>query len=379
MRQDHRFVNCGSSAARCQGDEDRAAADPSVVEIVQRVQRGLEGVLLRVERDLAGLGEDHQLGQVGVGADDVADHVLLLRDEVQRRGLELAAVADDGHVAVGRGHRPGVLLGALLGHEVEDDLGALALGELLDRLDVVAVRQHGLVGADLLGERQRVRVAVDDDDLGGGEGGEALDADVAQPSRALHDRGRARVQQRHRLADRVVGRDTGVGERRDVLRLRLGLELHAGPCAGAQVLRHAAVVAGQAGEVVVGALHVLAAPTRRAQPARGERVQDHGVADLDVRDPVADLVDPAGVLVADDVGQLRVHRGRPVAVDDVQVGAAHAGATDLDDHVQRTLELRLRDVVDLRVFVVGVHADGLHSGLLSYGGGLRPTLREPGP
>jgi hypothetical protein len=38
-----------------------------------------------VQGDLPGLREHHQLGQVGVGADDVADDVLLAGDEVQRR------------------------------------------------------------------------------------------------------------------------------------------------------------------------------------------------------------------------------------------------------------------------------------------------------
>ena len=94
-------------------------------------------------------------------------------------------------------------------------------------------------------------------------------------------------------------------------------------------------------------------------------MQDHGVADRHVGDAVADGVHPARVLVADHVGERRVHRLGPVAVDDVQVGAAHARPTDLHDDVERTLERGLRDVVDLGILVVRVYPDGLHRGTSS--------------
>jgi hypothetical protein len=159
---------------------------------------------------------------------------------------------------------------------------------------------------------------------------------------------------------RVVGGDARVGQRGHVGRVRARVELDAGPRRGAQVLGHAAVVARQAGEERRLALHVATPPAGQAQPARGLRVQDHGVADGHVGDARADLVHPARVLVPDDVGQRRVLRLGPVAVDDVQVGAADPRAPDLHDHVERPLERRLRDVVDLRIGVVAVHADGLH-------------------
>jgi hypothetical protein len=89
-------------------------------------------------------------------------------------------------------------------------------------------------------------------------------------------------------------------------------------------------------------------------------VQDHGVADRDVGDPGADLVYPAGVLVAERVRQLGVHRLGPLALDDVQVGAAHPGPTDLDNDVERTLYGRLRHLVDHRPLVIPVDPDGLH-------------------
>src|SRR6185295_8479117 len=151
-----------------------------------------------------------------------------------------------------------------------------------------------------------------------------------------------------RLADRVVGGDAGVGERRDVRGVGLGVRLHARPGGRAQVLGHSAVVVAQTGEEGVRAVHVVAGAAGQAQPAGGLGVQDHGVTDRDVRDTLADLVHPARILVPDDVGQVRVHGLRPVAVHDVQVGAAHPGATDLDYHIERALERGLRDVIDPR-------------------------------
>ena len=69
---------------------------------------------------------------------------------------------------------------------------------------------------------------------------------------------------------------------------------------------------------------------------------------------------PAGVLVAQDVGQRRVHRRVPLALHDVQVGAAHPGAADLHDDVERAAEGRLGYLVHDRHLVKSVQTDGLH-------------------
>jgi hypothetical protein len=64
-------------------------------------------------------------------------------------------------------------------------------------------------------------------------------------------------------------------------------------------------------------------------------VADDGVTDGQVLDRWANGVDPAGVLVAEDNGQLgRDDVGEP-AVGDVEVGAAQPGAADPDDDVVR--------------------------------------------
>ncbi len=227
-----------------------------------------------------------------------------------------------------------------------------------------------MAGTQLLGELERVRVAVDHDDRGGGERGETLDADVAEPAGADQHTGGAGVEQGDRLAHGVVGRDAGVGERRDILRPGCRVEPHTGPCRGEQVLRHSAI-ATEAGERAAAAMHVLPCPAGPAQPAGGRGMQNHRVADPHVADRGADLVHPAGVLVADRVRQRDAHRLCPLALDDVQIGAAHAGAADLHDHVERIGDRRLRHLLDDGLLMVSVQPNGLHrssspSPLVSY-------------
>src|ERR1700722_2002725 len=127
------------------GDEDGAAADAAGVEVGEGVGGGGQGVVLGVEGDLAGLGEGHELGELVVGADDVADDVALGGDDVEGRDGDGAAVADDEVGPAGGGHVPGVHLRALLGDEVEDHVGALPAGQLVHRVDVAAVGDDRVV------------------------------------------------------------------------------------------------------------------------------------------------------------------------------------------------------------------------------------------
>ncbi len=90
-------------------------------------------------------------------------------------------------------------------------------------------------------------------------------------------------------------------------------------------------------------------------------MQDDRVSHRDVRDRRPDLGHPAGVLVAERVRQADAGAAVPLALDDVQVGAAHAGAADLHDHVQRSGDGGLRDLFDDDVLVVAVQADSSHS------------------
>src|ERR1700722_18597420 len=77
------------------GHEDGAAADPPGIQVSQGVRGGVQGVGPGVQGDPARLGQGHQLGELVVGPDDVADDVALGGDDVQRRDVHRPAVADD--------------------------------------------------------------------------------------------------------------------------------------------------------------------------------------------------------------------------------------------------------------------------------------------
>ena len=150
----------------------------------------------------------------------------------------------------------------------------------------------------------------------------------------------------------------GVGQRSDVLGLeRVDLDDRAR--ARLQQLGEAAVPVDPR-KRAVEAMHVVADPARHAQAAGDERVHDHRVADRDIGDAGADLMDPAGVLVAGRVGQHDLGLRGPLALLDVQVGPAESGRADLDDHVERPVDLGLVDAVQLERVVVGVQPCGLH-------------------
>ena len=91
-------------------------------------------------------------------------------------------------------------------------------------------------------------------------------------------------------------------------------------------------------------------------------MHDDRVADREVGHRRADLVYPAAVLVAEGERQRRVERRVQLAVQDVHIGAADAGAGDADDDVVRIAQSRLRylgerDGLAVRLHLGGPHAD----------------------
>src|SRR5699024_3824105 len=114
------------------------------------------------------------------------------------------------------------------------------------------------------------------------------------------------------------------------------------------------------GELRVRTVHVVTRSAGTAEPTGHQGMQDHGIARDDVRNGRADLTHPTGVLVTDDVRQLRRHLVSPLALDDMQVGTAHSGGTDLDEHVERVRDPRIRHLVHGRPRTVLVNPDSLH-------------------
>src|SRR5215204_57198 len=60
-----------NSGARAVGDQDSTTTEVAFVEVLHDVVYGVERVCRGVEADLPLRREDHQLGEVGIGADEV--------------------------------------------------------------------------------------------------------------------------------------------------------------------------------------------------------------------------------------------------------------------------------------------------------------------
>ena len=79
--------------------------------------------------------------------------------------------------------------------------------------------------------------------------------------------------------------------------------------------------------------------------AGDKRMADDRVANLDPLDALAYFLDPSGVFVTHDVGEIDVDLAAPNAFDDVQIGAADTSAPDSHDHVGRAVDFRVREVL----------------------------------
>jgi hypothetical protein len=91
-------------------------------------------------------------------------------------------------------------------------------------------------------------------------------------------------------------------------------------------------------------------------------MNDDSVADGDVLDGGADGMYPAGILVAEDVGELDVALVPPLAFDDMEVGPAKPRAANAHDDIVRVGDLRVSDFLDPGTLPVGMKADGFHGG-----------------
>ena len=137
----------------------------------------------RVQRDLALRGQRHQVLQIDVGPDEVPDEGDLARDDVDRRHVDVLAVADHVVEPAVLHHLDAVLDRALLTDEVDDRLGAHPVVELARRSRAGCRRPFTVWSRRASLRAPRLLGRVDDDDLGRRLRLQALDADVARARR----------------------------------------------------------------------------------------------------------------------------------------------------------------------------------------------------
>ena len=244
--------------------------------------------------------------------------------------------------------------------EVEDEICAAA-GQLAHRGDGAGAIEH-LPRAELGREGAPPWVGLDRDGGARAELVQELQRDVADTADADHGGRRAGDGQVRQATHGVVRREPGIRMRRDGRRLDAVGQAQERALVDEDEVGEPAVD-GQPRELVVHAVHVVAAAAGDAEPAAVRRVHEHRVAGGDRGDAVPDRLDPARVLVAEHARQPDADAFHQ-AFDRVQIRRADAGAADPHDDVARTRDLRHRPLDELERLVVGAHECRFHGALL---------------
>ena len=171
------------------------------------------GYLLVCNVTLPWAAKRHQLLQVVVGPDQVADEVDLGGDDVDGGDVDVLPVADDVVVAGAAEHRHTLFGRPTLAHEVQDSFCPVTAGEIQDLLHVGPVGDDAVVGTDLGRQRDCLGITVDDDDRHARDRFEDLDSDVAEATGADHHADVTGAGGAGYLGGRVVGGQARIGQR----------------------------------------------------------------------------------------------------------------------------------------------------------------------
>src|SRR5207247_3355778 len=118
---------------------------------------------------------------------------------------------------------------------------------------------------------------------------------------------------------------------------------------------------GHAGEHEVLAVHVLSDSAGAARAGRYVRMHDDRLALLERGHGVADLLDHAGVFVAQGVRQVHLDLLPPNAFHNMQIGLADARARDPNQDLAWILDSRGFDINDFERLVVREKPSRLHA------------------
>jgi len=137
-----RVARAPRDATEPRAAQNRTTVDLAVVQVVQRGVRRRQSIFDRFQFDQSAIGERHQFDQLGPCPDEIADDVALRDDHVHSRNADVLAVADHVIAAHRSGHFQALCRRAFFADEIDDGLGALAVGQFKDRFDFVAIRLH---------------------------------------------------------------------------------------------------------------------------------------------------------------------------------------------------------------------------------------------
>src|ERR1700730_15892404 len=222
-----------------------------------------------------------------------------------------------------------------------------------------------MVCAATQGEFERARRAIDHDDLGCTQSFQNLDADMPETTGSDNHRVLTGQEMARSFLRGAVCRETSIGVRSNVLG-RQGLrQLDQTAHAGQKNLGIAAIGIDPREDALFG-MHVVYAPTCQTVVPVNEWMADNRVALLEPGDALADLFNPAGVLMPHDIGQIDVGFLAPDAFDDMQIRSANTCTADADDHIRWIFDTRIDDVFEAgeflgaQGFVVTMQNGGFH-------------------
>ena len=315
---------------------------------------------LDLDGDGAGAGERDDLRQLRACAPVREDDRRLQRHAAEAHRERAAGEPEQRDVPAGHDGARGQRERLVAAHAVEDHRGAAAAGRPLQFARAQSRRLQGEVGAAAGGHVEPLVTAVHGDDPRRADRLQDLDGDVPESAGSDHDRARPRSEQVASAADRVVGREPGIGQRRGgdgVEPIELDEEARRGDD---HVLRQAAVAtesgaaSGQSGRAQV--LRTDAARAAAAAPPRA--VDQDGLARLGARGSRTERGHGAGDLVSQREGKLvRQRSGGPV--HQVQVGVAEPGSGHAHEHLTRA-GFGDRDVHQHGRALPGSETDRLH-------------------
>src|SRR5450759_3995893 len=110
--------------------ENATTAQFAAIQVMDSVESGIERVNSRMHGHFALRGKSHQLGQIVVGTDKIADKVDLGRDDVAGGDIERATITDDVVGACASEHLDRIMLRASLAYKVNYSLGPQAICDL---------------------------------------------------------------------------------------------------------------------------------------------------------------------------------------------------------------------------------------------------------
>src|SRR5438270_8657295 len=172
--------------------------------------------------------QGHQLCQVIIRSNKVADKVNLGRDNIDRGDIELATIANNVVAASAVQHSNPVLDSAPLADKVNPCLGTLPIRDVSDLRNLAPINYDCMISTPASCQFKRLGGAIKDDNFCRGQCLEALDTNMAQTTSTDYYRFRPRIQDGNCLLDGMIGCQACISQGSNILRGKTGIQFDEG-------------------------------------------------------------------------------------------------------------------------------------------------------